>query len=240
MKTSNRWFTLLASTPGVNADDRTARAAYLRLDRAYTAPIRSYHTWHHVRWCFDRLDRYCDSVATGPDERLALGYAIFYHDAEYDPGAPDNEDRSADLARREMGDLCVPDLIVEVTAALILETRHQPSAAPDRSVGLLRDLPYARSRRTDEADRLFRATAPVMTDVDLSILGARAHTVLAYDRAIAGEYGHLPAQRFREGRRAILLGFLDRTWIYETEFFRSRLETRARRNLEMLVRRFYS
>ena len=69
-----------------------------RLDsvlQSWQEPHRHYHGLDHLRDCLARLD---ESPATGMERDLAEA-ALWYHDVIYRPGAPDNEARSAELAR---------------------------------------------------------------------------------------------------------------------------------------------
>jgi predicted metal-dependent HD superfamily phosphohydrolase len=101
-----------------------------------------------------------------------------------------------------------PDISTRV-AALILATKH------DREPGS----PDAR----------------LLVDVDLAILGCEPAVFAAYDRAIRQEYSWVPEEEYRGARAAILQRFLHHPAIYHTRFFRDRLETQARQNLERLI-----
>src|SRR5688500_2160356 len=62
----------------------------------YAAPHRAYHGIDHIA----ALARLFTEVERGPGWRapLEVQLAMLFHDAIYEPGRPDNEDRSADLA----------------------------------------------------------------------------------------------------------------------------------------------
>jgi predicted metal-dependent HD superfamily phosphohydrolase len=68
-------------------------------------------------------------------------------------------------------------------------------------------------------------------DSDLAILGAPPAAFAAYDAAIAREYGHLPAEAYRAGRRAFLASLAGRPRIFLTDYFHARLDAQARANL---------
>lgn len=168
---------------------------------AWAEPSRRYHDLGHLRDGLARLDE-----AGAPDaDGDRVEAALWFHDAVYDPRAGDNEVRSADWARRALGDLGVPHPVAEDVARLVLLTRHH--------------------RATDPAGRL-------LCDVDLSILGRSPDEFDAYDRRIREEYTWVPEHTYREARRGVLEELLGRHPLYQTDQFRQRYEAAARANLE--------
>jgi predicted metal-dependent HD superfamily phosphohydrolase len=133
----------------------------------------------------------------------AIELALWYHDAIYDPRASDNEVQSAKFFRSEFQAFASG---VEKVENLILATRHgcvEPECA-------------------DSA---------LMIDIDLAILGADPARYQIYAEDIRKEYSHVADQPYREGRLAILKGFLRQKKIYHTRHFRKLLEDQARTNL---------
>lgn len=175
------------------------------LAAAYAEPARAYHTAKHIEDCLAQLDR-SRSAAQHPDE---VETAIWFHDAVYLPGSPDNEDRSADLARTTLGGSGVPTQLADRVAELILATRHVTiPTEPD---------------------------AALLCDIDLSILGRTPDAFAEFERRIRREYAWVPEPAYRSARSEILRGFLGRRSIYRTDDFRSRYEGQARQNLERLI-----
>jgi predicted metal-dependent HD superfamily phosphohydrolase len=128
--------------------------------------------------------------------------ALWFHDIVYDPRAHDNEQRSAEWAVRVLQEK--PSL-AETVKRLILVTRHHAvPAAPDEQL---------------------------LTDIDLSILGAPPERFEDYERQIRREYNWVPEEIYRRERAKVLQKFRDRKFIYSTEYFRDLLEAQARRNL---------
>jgi predicted metal-dependent HD superfamily phosphohydrolase len=181
-----------------------------RLQAAYVEPTRIYHTAAHIQDCLTAFDR-SRHLARQPDSMEA---AIWYHDAVYVPGAPDNEERSALLAETELRNGGVsPDIVLRV-GRLIRATTHQtPPEEPD---------------------------AQLLCDIDLSILGREAAAYDEFERRIRREYARVPETVYRRGRSALLESFLARPAIYATEQFRSQYERPARTNLVRALSRLGS
>lgn len=168
----------------------------------YSEPHRQYHTLQHLGECLAHF-RMLETLAGHP---LEVRLALWFHDAVYDLGRPDNEARSAEWARAEIRAAGLPAEMAERVATLIMATCHQ--AVP---VGI---------------------DAEVVVDIDLRILGAPRERFEEYEQQVRREYGHLPDAVFRAGRMAILEQFLARPWLYGTAPFRERFEGPARDNLK--------
>ena len=170
--------------------------------RAYSGPGRAYHGVAHLD---DVLARYDEVHWEHPLEALI---ALAYHDAVYIPGASDNEERSASLARAAI-ERWVPGVDVDrVVHEIELTARH--GWIEPRDVG------------ADEARGL---------GCDMAILGASPDAFDAYERGIAEEYGALPTAMFAIGRRAFLERLLSRERIYLSHEFQARFDASARANL---------
>jgi predicted metal-dependent HD superfamily phosphohydrolase len=180
---------------------------FARLAAAYAEPGRAYHTAEHIRDCLAELDL-SRALAQYPDEVEA---ALWFHDAVYVPGASDNEDQSAELARTALSMGAVPREVAARTAALVLATRHASvPSSPDEQL---------------------------ICDIDLSILGREPGIFEAFERRIRREYARVPEPTYRQERSAVLAGFLRRRSIYQTDQFRQRYEALARFNLEHLIKK---
>jgi predicted metal-dependent HD superfamily phosphohydrolase len=169
----------------------------------YAEPGRCYHTWEHIEACLAELER-LDGLT--PEERRTLTYAIWWHDAIYDPHRSDNETLSAELAMRDLAVRGAPDPIARETFRLIELTKGHEVEASDR------------------------LGAPLVS-IDLSILGAAPELYDAHADAIRQEYAFVPEEAFRAGRAAILRRFLASSRIFPDPGFSERLETQARANL---------
>jgi len=182
------------------------RALMQSLHAAYDAPPRRYHTREHLGECLALFDRH-RALAGQPDE---VEMALWFHDAVYDLRARDNEERSADWARRELRQAGVAPERVARVAALILATRHAAPPAGD--------------------------DAALTVDIDLAILGAERRRFEAYEAQVRAEYRWVPGPLFRRTRREVLAAFLARAPLYRTPALREAFEERAQENLARALR----
>jgi predicted metal-dependent HD superfamily phosphohydrolase len=197
-------FALLCRRLGASGE--TAGVAADLLQR-WAGPGRTYHGLEHLRECLARLDA---APADGTDRDLVEA-ALWFHDAVYDSRSADNEARSADLARRALASLGVPDDTAGRVADLVLLTRHgeSPSGAEGR----------------------------LLCDIDLAILGQPPDDFDRYDQAIRLEYAWVPGPVYRRERASVLRGLLAREPLYATPHFRERYERPARANLRRALAR---
>lgn len=175
-----------------------AQTVYADLIRYYAEPARHYHTMRHIRRCLRDLDGVRGAVPH-PD---AVELALWCHDVIYVPGAPDNEQRSADWFRRWADERIERG---EHICDLILATKHaQPPV---------------------DADACFAA------DIDLAMLGGGRARFRDDGVRLRAERPDLDDRTYELHERAILENLLTRERIYHTDVFHTRCEVRARSNL---------
>ncbi len=192
-QTQTRFTALWLRSGGLRAGD-----VYADLARYYGEPTRHYHTLRHIRRCLREFDRARASVPH-PD---VVELALWCHDVIYEPGAPDNEQRSADWFRRWSNEHIEAD---DCICNSILATKHaQVPAGMDE-----------------------RFTA----DIDLSMLGAQRSRFLEDGARLRAERPDLDDRTYAQHERTILTSLLERPRIYLTEVFHARCEASARRNL---------
>jgi predicted metal-dependent HD superfamily phosphohydrolase len=165
-------------------------------------PHRRYHSVVHVARVLQTVDELL--AVHHVDDPDAVRAAALFHDAVYDPGAPDNEQRSAELAVRSLRSNGWTPERCAVVGGLILATA------------------------THEAND---ADAEVLLDADLAVLGAEPSVYQAYVRGVRAEYAHVDDDAWRTGRSAVLRSFLDRDRIFRTATMWTHRERRARANL---------
>lgn len=179
---------------------RDDRNTFELLCAVYGEPTRFYHDSTHVAECLAEFQKYRD-LAVRPAEVEA---AIWFHDAIYDTRASDNEEKSAELAERQLGATGVGSNSISRISEMIRATKTHEVSTVD---------------------------SQLMIDVDLGILGASEKTFERYDRNIRKEYDWVPIAAYRTGRIRVLQTFLEREIIYHTVQIRELYEVRARENL---------
>jgi len=182
------------------------------LAAAYGEPHRAYHNATHIAEVLGWFDRVADDL--GWLEPAEVYVAIVFHDAIYQPGAKDNEARSAQWART--ANLENPD---SRDADVVHGLDH------DRVAELIElTAKHGHVTTADHDTALF-------LDCDMAILGSSPEQFAAYDCAIGVEYKHVPADAYRKGRRAFLQGLLAKPRIFLSDYFHHRLDAQARANL---------
>ncbi|MBK7404362.1 MAG: hypothetical protein IPJ41_06925 [Phycisphaerales bacterium] len=199
--TPDRFEALCARLAPSGVQAASLRALSHTLDALYNHPPRAYHSLAHIAACLQLLDDH-RHLADEPD---LVEFALFLHDSVYDPGAPDNESRSADIAESLLVVLRADEAPAATVRRLIMATRH----TGEPLVG-------------DEA---------LLADIDTAILGALPPAYDAYAGAIRAEYGFVADPQYRTGRTAFLRALLDRPHIFHAPTFIRRFEQAARANL---------
>jgi len=186
------------------SDDESARDASFRsIVQEYSGANRAYHNLSHVKALIALYDEF--KTGHGCD---AVSFAIWYHDLIYDTRRQDNEENSAALACKTLGNLGVAaDTIAEVEK-MVKATKHH------------------------DAEHL-SADGKLFLDLDVSILGAPAALYREYSHAIRQEYHWVPLPVYRDGRSKILNDFLQRRRIFLTGQMNTKFENQARSNLQV-------
>lgn len=183
------------------------QSVYQELVSLYSEPHRHYHNLTHLAECLAEFDS-ARPLAKNP---VALELAIWFHDGVYDTHAADNEERSAELARQRITQAGGGAELGGAVAVLVLATKtHDPALHPD---------------------------APLLGDVDLSILGRRKERFEQYEAQIRQEYDWVPEWTFASKRSEILESFLARERIYATAPFFTKFEKQARENIGRSIQR---
>lgn len=167
------------------------------------APWRRFHNLNHIRDCVRRMDEVAPLLA----DPNAVELALWFHDAIYSPGDPDNERRSADLflARSEGAS----SVFRRHVCGLILSTRH------DRPV-------YGIDRR-------------YVNDIDLAGFGAPWAEFMRQGALLRTEFSAQTDAEYRAGLIGFLEGLQRRPRLYATDYFRERYEAKAQENLQRLL-----
>ena len=180
---------------------------------AWAETHRHYHDQRHLRECLALWARW-----RGQCERAGeVAVALWFHDAVYDPRAPQagsNELNSAAWAARSLIHAGLPSETAQRVHDLVMATQH--------------DAPAALSSDAD---------AQLLVDIDLSILGSPPERFERYDQDVRKEYAWVPGLRYRTKRAQVLQGFLERPRLYHGETAVNLLECQARINLAAALSR---
>ena len=184
-----------------NASDHSAEI-HQRLTSAYNEPQRHYHTLDHIGHCLSLFDQ-CKALLDNPD---ALELAIWFHDAIFETGKPDNELRSAELYQSLSADVH-PNELRELVGRLIIATLHDGGSLEDKDAGY-------------------------MVDIDLSSFGLPWEDFLRDTQDLRKECGHLSDEEYYQRQSSFRTGLMARPKFYMTDYFYERYEQQARENLE--------
>jgi predicted metal-dependent HD superfamily phosphohydrolase len=202
-------------------DDHLLATTAFELVSAYQQPHRHYHSTVHLQACLNALDAICADAKRAawiaPAAYAAIEFALFFHDAIYQPQLSNNEQRSADWAAKAIKALLgVQPEFGHLIHQMIMATQHSSAENAENS-----------------------AETQLLLDIDLSIFGAGQAEFDAYDQGIRAEYHFVPEARYKTARAAILQRFLDAPVLYHTAFFADKTEA-ARANLRRTLARLVS
>lgn len=192
----------MALWQGLGAGEGPVNEVFVDLTARYDEDGRYYHNFNHI----DRVLTVADQLSHYALDFTAVQLALWFHDVVYDPRAVDNEEESAAYAAVALQRLQLPPDIIDKVLRLILATKTHVAADGDADV-------------------------QVVLDADLAALGAEWPQYVQDGYNIRQEYAYVPEPAYRQGRRRILAGFLQRERIYQTELLFVALEARARENI---------
>lgn len=186
-------------------EDLPENRFYENLVKHYNSKGRFYHNLNHIEALLKLSDEYKYLLSS----KKTIDFTIWYHDAIYDASKNNNEEKSAELARKDLTDLGLDATLIENCFNLIVATKtHQLS------------------EETNTFDAQF------LLDIDLSILAVDRDEYMEYTRHIRKEYQMYPNFLYKKGRKKVLNHFLEMEHIYKTELFRNLWENKAKGNLE--------
>lgn len=160
---------------------------------------RRHHTVTHLHEMLDAIGELADAGLLF--DREAVELAAWFHDAIYEIGRDDNEERSAELAR----ELLTSSPLRDEVARLVLVTKTHTVSDDD-------------------------INAAVLCDADLSVLGSAPLRYRTYADAVRDEYADIPDDVFKPARAQVLTALLEGP-LFHTAPGRSRWEALARRNV---------
>ena len=184
-------------------DDPTALGALDEVVARHREPHRRYHGVRHVTWVVRHVHALAAEVELADVDAVVA--AAFFHDAVYDPTAADNEESSARLAERVLGELGWSAPRCHAVGAMVRATAAHGAPAD-----------------TDTA---------VLLDADLAVLGSDPAAYQAYVTGVRAEYAHVDAAAWQVGRGQVLRDLLARRPLFATAPAQQRWGARAAANM---------
>lgn len=184
---------------------------------AYKESHRFYHTLSHIDDCLNKLEKFWH-LFQRPEE---AGLAFWLHDAVYDPKRSDNEEKSAELARKLMepylnfamteAHRARMQLSIEHICSLILATKTHQGTSND---------------------------AQAFLDIDLSILASAPVRFARYESQIRHEYCYLDDVTYQKARHQFLLEMSCRTELFNHPCLAALWRHKANKNISSSLRNF--
>ncbi len=172
------------------------------IETSYSNNKRYYHTLSHLDYLIQQLANFKERVI---DWDIIL-FSVFYHDIVYNVLQNNNEEQSASLAEKRLNSIGVSvDKINKCEEQILATKTHEDT--------------------NDYDTNLF-------TDADLSILGQAWNMYENYTHQLRKEYAVYPDLLYNEGRKKVLMHFLEMNRIFKTDEFYNQFEKQARENLK--------
>lgn len=171
---------------------------------AYGEKQRAYHSVQHLYECLSLHQ----SIQSELNDSSAVALALWFHDAIYNPQAPDNELKSAELFEQLMAQDLLPDTLAKIKRWILATQRHAS---------------------TDETDLQF------LLDIDLAILAAPPERFIQYEQQIQQEYAWVDPEVYSIKRKEVLLHFYRSEPLYQTAYFQKNFELNTKQNLRQIL-----
>ncbi|HCV3155708.1 metal-dependent hydrolase [Acinetobacter baumannii] len=177
---------------------------YNELIAAYSEKQRAYHTVQHLYECLSLME----AVQYELNDPYAVALALWFHDVIYDPQAPDNELKSAELFEQLMAQDLSFDTLEKIKRWILATQKHA---------------------LTDEIDLQF------LLDIDLAILAATPERFIQYEQQIQREYSWVDPEVYSIKRKQVLIHFYQSEPLYQTAYFQKNFELNAKQNLKKIL-----
>jgi predicted metal-dependent HD superfamily phosphohydrolase len=179
------------------------------IEKNYSEKHRHYHNLNHIAMCLEYFDRYCLANQNFRNKDI-VETALWFHDIVYNPTSSTNEEDSAELFYKLATiDRINENFIKEVKPIILYTKNHEATENIDRQIAL---------------------------DCDLSIFASEIDILKQYDINIRNEYSFVEKYIYQQKRKQILMKFLEKDRIYNTNYFRQNYEHQARENLKYLIK----
>lgn len=202
MKMKKRWFGFVSK---FTSDSTLVESLWKELESKYQESHRAYHNLSHI----ESLLNLVDTFERDWEDKEVLIFSIWYHDIIYKSTKKDNELQSAIIAQKRLSELNITQSRIEQCYAQILATK---------------------THSID--DKILNSDTLYLLDFDLEILSRDWDSYQIYTQQIRKEYKIYPWFMYKRGRKKAMQHFLERDYIYHTNFFRKEKEQQARANIQ--------
>jgi len=196
----NKWTGLLSQ---FTTDEELITSSWQEIQQQYTKTNRAYHNLTHIHSMLQGAQQHEALLA----DKEVMHFSIWLHDIIYNSLKKDNEQQSAEVAKRILSQTSLSKNRIEACYQQILLTiKHEP--LPNSSI--------------DEK---------LLIDFDLEILSRDWEGYQIYCQQIRKEYWMYPNFLYKKGRKKAMEHFLKRPTIYQTAMYQQK-EAQARANIQ--------
>ena len=172
------------------------------IEKLYSQKNRKYHNLAHLENMILELENVKEEIS---DYDVML-FSVFYHDIVYKATSKDNEEKSAEIAKKRLEKINISnERIIKIYNQILATKSH---------------------KKSDDSDTNF------LVDADLAILGKDWNVYENYVHQIRKEYSIYPDFLYNPGRKKILTHFLKFDEIFKTDYFKEKYEKMARENIK--------
>lgn len=189
----------------ISNDKHLVLKLWSEIESNYSKKSRYYHSLTHIK---DMLN-WSAKVMNVINDNISFLFALWYHDIVYKAFKNNNEEKSAELAKNRLQALGLAPNKIQRIGLLINSTKKHEVLINDNTF----DNHY-------------------LLDIDLSILGANWDTYKKYCTDIRKEYSIYPTFIYNKERKRVLQNFLKRDTLFFTDYFKAKLEEKARNNIK--------
>lgn len=180
----------------IDFDRETLDEFFDVISKKYSETSRYYHTMQHIIDCLAKLQNHFLDLIPSKGDLAVVTIALIYHDVIYNAQREDNELKSAQLARDQLGVLGMQQSRIEQVFELIMATISHKHDLPFQPIGT------------------FSFLKDVLIDIDISILSSGRNVYAKYAREVALEYAFLGRSVYKQRRKQVLGGILQMKNIY--------------------------
>jgi len=183
-------------------DEKLKLDYWQEIERSYSQKSRKYHNLAHLENMILELENVKDEIS----DFDVLLFSVFYHDIVYKTTSKDNEEKSAEITKKRLEKINIPnERIIKIYNQILATKSHEKS---------------------DNSDTNF------LLDADLAILGKDWKVYENYIHQIRKEYSIYPDFLYKPGRKKVLTHFLEFEEIFKTDYFKEKYEKMARENIQ--------